>query len=145
MNRDKGYKTFHIVAALFFVLSTFLSFFWNYQLFKVPSQAGTSRIFSRCRNLTFAILATILGPVARNVFVEVMPRSQEHPESWRLSDEVYTEEVKNFTMIFAALFEDLPQASVNLAFLSRTDRTIPVMHSLKYYVEQCFYWIFILL
>ena len=102
-------------------MSTFLSLFWNFQLFN--------------RSFCYAISATILGPIARNIFVEVLPSPDENPEGWRNSDEVYTEEVKNFTMIFAALFEDLPQASVNLAFLTHTDNSIPVSAMYNTYIQ----------
>mmetsp|Transcript_21976 Transcript_21976/g.37076 ORF Transcript_21976/g.37076 Transcript_21976/m.37076 type:complete len:233 (-) Transcript_21976:702-1400(-) len=103
---DRDYMTYFGTAATFFILSTILSVFWNFQLFN--------------RSLGLAVLATVLGPVSRNIFVEVMPTG-DGPEGWRDSEVEDTEEVKNFTMIFAAMFEDLPQASVNLAFLSRGD------------------------
>lgn len=107
--RDMDHKTYFGVASFFFVLSTLLSVFWNFELYN--------------RSLCLAVVSTILGPVSRDLFVEVMPvQSNNSPEGWRDSEEEDTEEIKNFTLIFAAMFEDLPQASVNLAFLSTGNR-----------------------
>ena len=47
-------------------------------------------------------------------------------QSWRNSEAMETEEIKNFSLIFAAMFEDLPQACINLAFLSHPSRYAPV-------------------
>jgi hypothetical protein len=117
--REKDYTTYFCAAAIFFILSTLLSIFWNFELYN--------------RSLGLAVLATIFGPVSRNLFVEIMPSKSDSPEGWRDSDEEETEEIKNFTMIFAAMFEDLPQASVNLAFMSKGN-TAPVGTS-QYYVK----------
>ena len=168
--RVEDYETFYVVALLFFVLSTMLSLFWNFQLYNREK-----------RRLCFAIFATILGPVSRKVLDKLVskrtyeddvnemhekrissaigkleaaeknvghrtwcsccalipcePEKEEDPESddedndvqgWRDDHNLYTEEFKNFTLIYAAIFEDLPQAAVNLAFLSRGDGNIPV-------------------
>ena len=88
---------------------------WNFELYN--------------RSLCLALAATVLGPVSRNLFVEIMPSRSSSPEGWRDSDEEETEEIKNFTLIFAAMFEDLPQASVNLAFLS-SGNNAPVCYNM---------------
>lgn len=100
------------ITASFFAVSLFLATFWNYELYN--------------GNISLALASTLLGPVSRNIFVEVVPKRKSRVEGWRDSDEEETEEVKNFTLIFAAMFEDFPQAFVNLAFLSKKGNDAPL-------------------
>lgn len=94
--------TFFSISSVFYIMANFLAVFWNFQLYN--------------RNLCLALIATVLGPMSRHVFVEIMPNpgvgasrksdlSIQQPEGWRDSDEEETEEIKNFTLIFAAMFE----------------------------------------
>ena len=97
--REKNHMTYFSIASIFYIMANFLAIFWNFQLFD--------------RNLCLALVATVLGPVSRHIFVEIMPSSRtrsisdgiQQPEGWRNSDEEDTEEIKNFTLIFAAMFE----------------------------------------
>lgn len=59
--RAHDYGTYFFISSIFFFLSTFLSVFWNFELYN--------------RNLGFAIISTLLGPISRNIFVEIMPAS----------------------------------------------------------------------
>jgi hypothetical protein len=112
--RTHDYPTYFFISSIFFFLSTLLAVFWNFELYN--------------RSIGFAIIATVLGPISRNIFVEIMPASSRATISdrWRNSEALETEEIKNFTLIFAAMFEDLPQACVNLAFLSHPSNDAPV-------------------
>ena len=110
--RNNGFMMYFWITASFFAVSLFLATFWNYELYN--------------GNISLALASTLLGPVSRNIFVEVVPKRKSRVEGWRDSDEEETEEVKNFTLIFAAMFEDFPQAFVNLAFLSKKGNDAPV-------------------
>jgi len=67
--RARDYTLYFYMASTFFALSIVLSVFWNFELYN--------------RNLGFAIISTVIGPISRNLFVEIMPASSRHTMSDR--------------------------------------------------------------
>ena len=97
----RGHKMFFGTSLFFICLSTFLSIFWNLQLYE--------------RDIIKSLLAIIFGSSSRYVYLLVL--GAEGEGKWRDSFNEGTAEVQNFYFLFAALMEDIPQAFINLIYI----------------------------